>query len=163
MLNLVNWRQRARRARVIWLLKWGMGLLLAVCSVALSSWFTLTQLERQRPKQTETLAQLETQWRDAVETRDRLMNRIDTLERTQQAVNERQADMQKRWSHIFDLVTIAPMRLLAVEFTPERTTARIQVADPQVLHRDLPSRTAIRAMRPLQFGFEATLDTRHEP
>ena len=133
MLNLIHWRSRVARSRLIWLLRWCGLLTLSLGIVTGSIALTLDRLQRDIPNQREALVAMQALNTERYSEIDVLNQQLAADAADQEALVRAEAAVQQRIDRWNTWFTNRPLRVLSIEERSGVVRFTVQVASAVVL------------------------------
>lgn len=133
MLNLIHWRSRVARSRLIWLLRWCGLLTLSLGIVTGSIALTLDRLQRDIPNQREALVAKQALNTELYSEIDVLNQQLAAGAADQEALVRAEAAVQQRIDRWNTWLTNRPLRVLSIEERSGVVQFTVQVASAVVL------------------------------
>lgn len=133
MLNLIHWRSRVARSRLIWLLRWCGLLTLSLGIVTGSIALTLDRLQRDIPNQREALVAMQALNTELYSEIDVLNQQLAAGAADQEALVRAEAAVQQRIDRWNTWLTNRPLRVLSIEERSGVVQFTVQVASAVVL------------------------------
>ncbi len=133
MLNLIHWRSRVARSRLIWLLRWCGLLTLSLGIVTGSIALTLDRLQRDIPNQREALVAKQALNTELYSEIDVLNQQLAAGAADQEALVRAEAAVQQRIDRWNTWFTNRPLRVLSIEERSGVVQFTVQVASAVVL------------------------------
>lgn len=142
MLNLIHWRSRVSRSRLIWLLRWCGLLTLSLGIVTGSITLTLDRLQRDIPNQLDALVAMQALNTELSAEIDVLDQQLAAGAADREALVRAEAAVQLRINRWNTWLTNRPLRVLSIEERSGVVQFTVQVASAVVLADVLDSEHA---------------------